>query len=96
VIDSKGNQLTPITDPTINGPWDMTVDDRGNNVTAFVSNAFAGTVVRLDLRVGSTGVTVMSKTVIASGYQHQSDPSWTRPLDQCTTPVTTRSLSPPP
>jgi len=74
VIDSKGNQLTPITDPTINGPWDMTVDDRGNNVTAFVSNAFAGTVVRLDLRVGSTGVTVMSKTVIASGYQHQSDP----------------------
>ena len=74
MIDSKGNQLNPITDPTINGPWDMTVDDRGNNVTAFVSNAFAGTVVRLDLRVGSTGVTAMSKTVIASGYQHQSDP----------------------
>jgi hypothetical protein len=73
VIDSNGNQLNPITDPTINGPWDMTVDDRGNNVTAFVSNAFAGTVVRLDLRVGSTGVTVVSKTVIASGYQHQSD-----------------------
>jgi hypothetical protein len=75
VIDSKGNQLTPIIDPlVINGPWDMTVDDRGDKVTAFVSNAFAGNVVRLDLLVDSNGVTVVAKTVIASGYQHQIDP----------------------
>jgi len=73
VIDSKGNLLTMISDPTINGPWDMTVDDRGDNVVAFVSNAFAGTVVRLDLHLTPTAVKVMKKTVIASGYQHQGD-----------------------
>jgi hypothetical protein len=73
VIDNKGNLLTMISDPMINGPWDMTVDDRGDNVVAFVSNAFAGTVVRLDLHLTPTGVTVMKKTVIASGYQHQGD-----------------------
>ena len=74
VIDSKGNLLSMISDATINGPWDMTVDDRGgDNVTAFVSNAFAGTVVRLDLHLTASGVTVTRKTVIASGYQHQGD-----------------------
>jgi hypothetical protein len=74
VIDNKGNLLSVISDATINGPWDMTVDDRGgNNVTAFVSNAFAGTVVRLNLHLTATGVTVTRKTVIASGYQHQGD-----------------------
>jgi hypothetical protein len=74
VIDNKGNLLSMISDATINGPWDMTVDDRGgNNVTAFVSNAFAGTVVRLNLHLTATGVTVRRKTVIASGYQHQGD-----------------------
>jgi hypothetical protein len=74
VIDNKGNLLSMISDATINGPWDMTVDDRGgDNVTAFVSNAFAGTVVRLNLHLTATGITVMKKTVIASGYQHQGD-----------------------
>jgi hypothetical protein len=74
VIDNKGNLLSMISDTTINGPWDMTVDDRGgDNVTAFVSNAFVGTVVRLDLHLTATGGTVTKKTVIASGYQHQSD-----------------------
>jgi hypothetical protein len=51
VIDNKGNLLSMITDPTINGPWDMTVNDQGDNVTAFVSNVFAGTVLRLDLHI---------------------------------------------
>jgi hypothetical protein len=73
VIDAKGKLLSMITDLTINGPWDMTVDDRGDNPTAFVSNALDGTVVRLDLHTTSNGVTVMKKTVIASGYQHQPD-----------------------
>jgi hypothetical protein len=74
VIDNKGNLLSMISDATINGPWDMTVDDRGgDNVTAFVSNAFAGTVVRLNLHLTATGIAVMKKTVIASGYQHQGD-----------------------
>src|SRR5260370_250135 len=29
VIDNKGNLLSMISDARINGPWDMTVDDRG-------------------------------------------------------------------
>jgi hypothetical protein len=73
VIDGKGNLLNMISDPAINGPWDMTVDDRGDNVIAFVSNVFNGTVLRLDLRLTSTGATVVKKTVIASGYQHRGD-----------------------
>jgi hypothetical protein len=73
VIDSKGKLVSSITDATINGPWDMTVDDRGNHVIAFVSNVFAGTVVRLDLHVDPKGVKVTNKTIIASGYQHRGD-----------------------
>jgi hypothetical protein len=74
VIDGKGNLLSTITDPTIDGPWDMTVDDRGGNAFAFVSNALNGTVVRLDIQLpGRNGFKVMKKTVIASGYGHQAD-----------------------
>ena len=74
VIDGKGNLLSSITDPTINGPWDMTVDDHGGTAVAFVSNVFAGTVTRLQLQVGANGVKVNNATVIASGYQHRGDP----------------------
>jgi hypothetical protein len=35
----------------------------------------SGNVVRLNLDVSSSGVTVTSKTVIASGYAHRGDPS---------------------
>jgi len=74
VIDAAGNLVSTITDPTIDGPWDMTVIDKGKKATAFVSNVFAGTVVRVELTVSSTGVAVGTKTVIASGYQHRGDP----------------------
>lgn len=74
VINADGNLVSTITDPTINGPWDMTVIDNGKKATAFVSNVFAGTVSRLELAVSSTGVSVAGSTVIASGYQHRSDP----------------------
>jgi hypothetical protein len=45
----------------------MTVLDEGNQAVAFVSMVLAGSVVRLDLNVSSTGVTVTSKTVTPSG-----------------------------
>jgi hypothetical protein len=38
-----------------------------------VANALTGTVVRLDLSVGVSGVTVKSITQIASGYAHACD-----------------------
>jgi hypothetical protein len=52
----------------------MTVLDEGNHAVAFVSMVLAGTVVRLNLNVSATGVTVTSKTLIASGYKHRADP----------------------
>src|SRR5579862_3253658 len=73
VIDQNGHLLGSITDGSINGPWDMTVDDHGDNATAYVSNVFAGTVTRLDLHVTPKGVTLQKATVIASGYQHRGD-----------------------
>jgi hypothetical protein len=74
VIDNAGNNVGTISDPNINGPWDMTILDQGNQAVAFVSNVFSGTVVRLDLNVATSGVTVASETVIASGYQQRCDP----------------------
>jgi hypothetical protein len=74
VIDSAGNLVNTISDPKIQGPWDMTLLDEGNQAIAFVSNVLSGTVVRLDLSVATNGVTVTKKTVIASGYQHRGDP----------------------
>ena len=75
VIDNAGHHVSTISGPNINGPWDMTVLDEGNQAVAFVSSVFAGTVVRLTLNVDMNGVTVASQTVIASGYQQRCDPA---------------------
>src|SRR3974390_2347537 len=51
VLDSNGNVVKTITDPQINGPWDMTVYDRtgqqgdhSSDATLFVTNVLNGTV----------------------------------------------------
>ena len=80
VIKSKGQvaspitDATPITDPTINYPWDMALVDNGNTAIAFVTNALTGTVTRLNLAVSPAGVTLTKATIIASGYVHNGDP----------------------
>jgi hypothetical protein len=75
VIDNKGHQVSTITGPLISGPWDMTVIDEGSQAIAFVSMVLSGNVVRLNLDVSTSGVTVTSTTVIASGYPHRGDPA---------------------
>jgi hypothetical protein len=75
VINNKGHLVSTITGPLISGPWDMTVLDEGSQAVAFVSMVLSGNVVRLNLNVTSTGVTVTSTTVIASGYAHRGDPA---------------------
>ena len=75
VINKNGHLVSTISGPNINGPWDMTILDEGNQAVAFVSNVLAGTVVRLNLNVAPNGVTVVNETVIASGYQHRGDPA---------------------
>jgi hypothetical protein len=73
VINSSGKQVGAIADSSINGPWDSALFDEGDSAKFFVANGLTGTVVRLDLKVSSSGVSVKSATQIASGYLHQCD-----------------------
>jgi hypothetical protein len=73
VIDRNGSQVGSLVDPSINGPWDSTLFDRGDSAEFFVANGLDGTVVRLDLAVGAGGVSLKKATRIASGYGHQCD-----------------------
>jgi hypothetical protein len=74
VINKSGKQVGSIADSSINGPWDSALFDDGNSAKFFVANGLNGTVVRLDLKVSSSGVSVERETQIASGYLHQCDP----------------------
>jgi hypothetical protein len=54
----------------VNGPWDLAIiDDLGTTAKIFVSNVLSGTVVRLDVSVGLSNVTVSNPTEIADGYK---------------------------
>ena len=71
VIDRNGNLLQTWTDPEVlDGPWDLTIDDRGSAAHIFVSNVLNGSVARLDVSVASNGLTLLKKTTIAIGYTH--------------------------
>ncbi len=73
VIDKNGNLVSTITDPMIQGPWDSALFDEGGTAKFFVANALSGAVVRYDLKVSDSGVTVTKATQIASGYMHNCD-----------------------
>ncbi|WP_175804824.1 hypothetical protein [Burkholderia pyrrocinia] len=77
VINPAGNLVTQLVSATLlDGPWDMTVIDRGQRVTAFVSNVLNGTVARIELAIGNDGVTMLpGSRIIASGYVNRTDPS---------------------
>jgi hypothetical protein len=53
----------------VDGPWDLTIVDRGSTATIFLSNVKAGTVTRLAVAVGAKNVTVTGNTTIATGYK---------------------------
>jgi hypothetical protein len=74
VINNSGTQVGSIIDPSINGPWDSALFDQGNSAKLFVANGLSGTIARLDLLLGSGGVSLKKATQIASGYGHQCDP----------------------
>jgi hypothetical protein len=73
VIDRNGKLASTITDKSIQGPWDSALFDQGDKAIFFVANALSGAVVRFDLDISSSGVTVDKATRIASGYQHNCD-----------------------
>jgi hypothetical protein len=86
VLDAAGQVVRTISGGLINGPWDMTAAQVGDDAVLFVTNVLnrlsptappttvvnAGTVVRvvLDLRTDR----VESETVIASGLPERNDP----------------------
>ncbi len=88
VLNSKGHVVKTISGSPINGPWDMTALEVNNFAVLFVTNVLngtvaaspkvvkKGTVVRIVLSVSSTNTpSVMSTTVIGSGFGERTDPN---------------------
>jgi len=76
VFDKNGNLLATFNDPTLlDSPWDLTINDGGSTAQVFVSNVLSGTVTRLNVSISGSGVTLVSKTRIGSGFGHQLIPA---------------------
>jgi hypothetical protein len=71
IFNRKGSHVATINDPLLDSPWDLTIYDKGSTALVFVSNVLSGTVTRLNLSISNTGVTVVSKTQIGSGFTSQ-------------------------
>jgi hypothetical protein len=74
ILDSNGHLVKTLADKNLlDGPWDLTINDEGDEAQVFVSNVLNGTVTRIDLRIPRTGAPVVeSMTRIASGYKHEA------------------------
>jgi hypothetical protein len=90
VLNSVGKVMETFAGQPINGPWDMTALDQGNQATLFVTNVLNGTVkaspnvvnrqtvVRIVLNVPNQGQGVPSAdstTTIGSGFSARTDPA---------------------
>jgi len=88
VIDRNGNPVETISGGPINGPWDMTALDNGSKgATLFVTNVLngtvaaspntvdGGTVVRIQLSIGTGMPAVISEKVIGTSFAERTDPS---------------------
>jgi hypothetical protein len=88
VLDSHGNVAETFFGSLINGPWDMTAADGGNNVSLFVANVLngtiaaggnvvhQGTVLRLNLKIAQGSMpSLQSMTLVGSGFAEKSDPA---------------------
>jgi uncharacterized protein (TIGR03118 family) len=77
ILDSNGNVVTQVSDSALlDGPWDLAINDQGNQAQVFVSNVLSGTVTRINLHIPNGGTPIIeSETQIASGYAHFPDPN---------------------
>jgi hypothetical protein len=77
LLNSKGKVVLKLSDASLlDGPWDLTVNDQGDQAQVFVSNVLSGTVTRIDLQIPTKGNPVVtSETQIASGYLIRTDPA---------------------
>jgi hypothetical protein len=72
IVNRFGKLVATWTDDNFfDSPWDLTIDDDGDHALLFVSNVLSGKVSRLDLEVGASTVTLLHKTLIATGYKHE-------------------------
>jgi hypothetical protein len=88
VLDSSGNPVETFYGSLINGPWDMTSLEAGDQAWLFVTNVLngtvaangsvvnQGTVVRINLGVSEkTMPWIESMTVVGSGFSERTDPA---------------------
>jgi len=88
VLDSMGTVVETISDPMVNGPWDMTAREAGKDAVLFVTNVLngtvaaspnvvnEGTVLRIVLDVSRKDIPMVdSMTVIGSGFAARTDPA---------------------
>jgi hypothetical protein len=88
VLDSMGKPVETFFGSLINGPWDMTAVERGNEAKLLVTNVLygtvaakgqvvnQGTVVRVDLKLSATHMPALeSLTLIGSGFSERTDPA---------------------
>jgi hypothetical protein len=72
IIDRYGQVSKILMDPEfLDSPWDLTINDSGDEAQVFVSNVKSGTVTRLHVAVSPSKVDVRHKTSIANGYTVQ-------------------------
>jgi hypothetical protein len=71
-----GNLVATLANSSfLDGPWDLTINDQGNNAQVFVSSVINGTITRLDVFVGDGKFHLIGANQIAHGYAHRSDPA---------------------
>jgi hypothetical protein len=88
VLNAKGTVVETIADSSINGPWDMTAVQKGDDAFLFVTNVLngtvagggnvvnEGTVVRIALELHSGAApTVESMVTIGKGFAERTDPA---------------------
>lgn len=90
VLNSEGHPVETFSGSPINGPWDMTAFDQGDDASLFVTNVLngtvaaggqvvnRGTVVRLNLDLPWSGhgkPEIESTTIIGSGFSERTDPA---------------------
>lgn len=88
VVNSSGQVVETFADKQINGPWDMTAADSGDEAALFVTNVLngtvkangkvvhRGTVLRLDLKIKENDMPrLQAITRIGSGFSERTDPA---------------------
>jgi hypothetical protein len=76
-LDGNGNVVLTLSDSALlNGPWDMTVNEKDpSRPRLFVSDVLSGIVVRIVAHVDKGAISIESITKIGSGFAFRTDPA---------------------